>query len=63
MSAGRSAAMFRAQDRAGALRAAREAGKLEKRLLRMTGQAIVDYAMIADGDRVNQQVQFIEQAG
>ena len=52
MSAGRSAAMFQAQDRAGALRAAREAGKLEKRLLRMTGQAIADYAMIADGDRV-----------
>ena len=52
MSAGRSAAMFKAQDRAGALRAAREAGKLEKRLLRMTGQAIADYAMIADGDRV-----------
>jgi tRNA 2-thiocytidine biosynthesis protein TtcA len=52
MSSGRSAALFLAQDRAGALRAAREAGKLEKRLLRMTGQAIADYAMIADGDRV-----------
>jgi len=51
MSSGRSAALFRVQDRAGALRAAREAGKLEKRLLRMTGQAIADYAMIADGDR------------
>jgi tRNA 2-thiocytidine biosynthesis protein TtcA len=52
MSSGRSAALFHAQDRAGALRAAREAGKLEKRLLRMTGQAVADYAMIADGDRV-----------
>ncbi len=46
------AARFEAQDRAGALRAAREAGKLERRLLRMTGQAIADYAMIAEGDRV-----------
>jgi len=52
MNTGRSSAMFEAQDRAGALRAAREAQKLEKRLLRMTGQAIADYAMIADGDRV-----------
>jgi tRNA 2-thiocytidine biosynthesis protein TtcA len=52
MSSGRSAALFHPQDRAGALRAAREAGKLEKRLLRMTGQAVADYAMIADGDRV-----------
>ncbi len=52
MSSGRSAALLQAQDRAGALRAAREAGKLEKRLLRVTGQAIADYAMIADGDRV-----------
>jgi tRNA 2-thiocytidine biosynthesis protein TtcA len=52
MSAGASAAMFGAQDRAGALRAAREAGKLEKRLLRMTGQAIADYTMVAEGDRV-----------
>jgi tRNA 2-thiocytidine biosynthesis protein TtcA len=43
---------FVAQDRAGALRVAREANKLEKRLLRMAGQAIADYAMIADGDRV-----------
>jgi tRNA 2-thiocytidine biosynthesis protein TtcA len=46
------AAAFEAQDRAGALRVAREANKLEKRLLRMAGQAIADYAMIADGDRV-----------
>jgi tRNA 2-thiocytidine biosynthesis protein TtcA len=52
MSSGRSAALLQAQDRAGALRAAREAGKLQKRLLRMTGQAIADYAMIGDGDRV-----------
>jgi tRNA 2-thiocytidine biosynthesis protein TtcA len=41
-----------AQDRDGALRLAREGHKLEKRLLRMTGQAIQDYGMIADGDRV-----------
>jgi tRNA 2-thiocytidine biosynthesis protein TtcA len=46
------AAGVEAQDREGALRIAREAGKLEKRLLRATGQAIADYAMIADGDRV-----------
>ena len=46
------AARVEAQDREGALRIAREAGKLEKRLLRATGQAIADYAMIADGDRV-----------
>ena len=52
MSTGASAARLEAQDRAGALRIAREAGKLEKRLLRMTGQAITDYSMIADGDRV-----------
>lgn len=52
MSSGRSAALLQPRDRAGALRAAREAGKLEKRLLRVTGQAIADYAMIADGDRV-----------
>jgi tRNA 2-thiocytidine biosynthesis protein TtcA len=45
-------AMFEAHDRDGALRVAREAGKLEKRLLRVTGQAIADYSMIADGDRV-----------
>jgi len=47
-----SAAMFEAQDRDRALRVAREAVKLEKRLLRMAGQAIADYAMIAEGDRV-----------
>src|SRR4029077_3998969 len=46
------AAGVEAQDREGALRIAREAGKLEKRLLRATGQAMADYAMIADGDRV-----------
>jgi len=40
------------QDRAAALRAVREAHKLEKRLLRMTGEAIADYSMIEDGDRV-----------
>jgi tRNA 2-thiocytidine biosynthesis protein TtcA len=47
-----SAAKLEAQDRGGALRVAREAHKLERRLLRMAGQAIADYAMIADGDRV-----------
>jgi tRNA 2-thiocytidine biosynthesis protein TtcA len=31
---------------------ARENNKLEKRLLRLTGQAIADYRMIEDGDRV-----------
>lgn len=35
-----------------AQRAAREANKLEKRLLRLAGQAIADYAMIEAGDRV-----------
>jgi tRNA 2-thiocytidine biosynthesis protein TtcA len=39
-------------DRDGALRAAREAQKLEKRLLRQMGQAIGDYSMVADGDRI-----------
>jgi tRNA 2-thiocytidine biosynthesis protein TtcA len=43
---------FQVQDRAGAMRAARDANKLEKRLLRMAGQAIADYSMIAEGDRV-----------
>jgi tRNA 2-thiocytidine biosynthesis protein TtcA len=47
-----SAATFQAEDREGALRVAREGQKLEKRLLRLTGQAIADYSMIADGDRV-----------
>ena len=47
-----SVAKLHAQDRAGALRVARDANKLEKRLLRMAGQAIADYAMIAEGDRV-----------
>jgi tRNA 2-thiocytidine biosynthesis protein TtcA len=46
------AAMLHAEDRKSALRVAREAGKLERRLLRVTGQAIADYAMIAEGDRV-----------
>ncbi len=39
-------------DRPRAARAAREGQKLEKRLLRLTGQAIADYSMVADGDRV-----------
>jgi len=47
-----SAATFEARDREGALRLAREGHKLEKRLLRITGQALADYAMIADDDRV-----------
>ncbi len=33
-------------------RALREARKLEKRLVRLTGQAVADYGMIAPGDRV-----------
>jgi len=48
----RAAAIEAPQDRTAALRAARESHKLEKRLLRMTGQAIADYSMIEDGDRV-----------
>jgi tRNA 2-thiocytidine biosynthesis protein TtcA len=36
----------------GTARAARENAKLEKRLLRLTGQAIGDYRMIEDGDTV-----------
>jgi tRNA 2-thiocytidine biosynthesis protein TtcA len=47
-----SAAAPQAQDRDGALRLAREGQKLERRLLRLAGAAIADYAMIADGDRV-----------
>jgi len=35
-----------------AQKAAHEANKLEKRLLRLTGQAIADFNMIEDGDRV-----------
>ena len=35
-----------------ALRAAREANKLEKRLCRQVGQAIIDFNMIEEGDRV-----------
>ena len=38
--------------RRAAEREARERGKLHKRLLRLTGQAIGDYRMIEDGDRV-----------
>ena len=45
-------AMFEAHDRDSALRVAREASKLGKRLLRATGQAIADYSMIVEGDRV-----------
>jgi len=44
--------MFEATDRERALRMVRESGKLEKRLLRLAGQAIADYAMVADGDRI-----------
>ncbi len=47
-----SATMFEADDRQQALRVAREGQKLERRLLRLTGQAIGDYSMIAGGDRV-----------
>jgi tRNA 2-thiocytidine biosynthesis protein TtcA len=47
-----SAAKLHAQDRAGALRVARDANKLEKRLLRMAGRAVADYAMIVECDRV-----------
>ncbi len=38
--------------REAALRAAREAHKLEKRLCRQVGQAIIDFNMIEEGDRV-----------
>ncbi len=37
---------------AGRTRAEREALKLEKRLCRQVGQAIADFAMIEEGDRV-----------
>ncbi len=47
-----SASMLEATDRERALRAAREGHKLEKRLLRLSGQAIADYAMVAEGDRI-----------
>jgi tRNA 2-thiocytidine biosynthesis protein TtcA len=39
-------------DRDAVLRAAREANKLEKRLCRQVGQAIIDFNMIEEGDRV-----------
>ncbi len=45
-------ATFEAEDRHGALKLAREGQKLEKRLLRLAGAAVSDYAMIAQGDRV-----------
>ena len=35
-----------------AVRATREAHKLEKRLCRQVGQAIIDFNMIEEGDRV-----------
>ena len=38
--------------RESALRAAREAHKLEKRLCRQVGQAIIDFNMIEEGDRI-----------
>jgi tRNA 2-thiocytidine biosynthesis protein TtcA len=47
-----SQAMPSVSDREGALREARENRKLEKRLLRQAGQAIGDYSMVADGDRI-----------
>jgi len=39
-------------EREAAVRAAREAHKLEKRLCRQVGQAIIDFNMIEEGDRV-----------
>jgi tRNA 2-thiocytidine biosynthesis protein TtcA len=39
-------------ERDAALRATREANKLEKRLCRQVGQAIIDFNMIEEGDRV-----------
>ena len=39
-------------ERDAALRGAREANKLEKRLCRQVGQAIIDFNMIEEGDRV-----------
>ena len=38
--------------REAALRAEREAHKLEKRLCHQVGQAIIDYHMIEEGDKV-----------
>jgi tRNA 2-thiocytidine biosynthesis protein TtcA len=48
----RTAALPAVCDRDGALRAAREAQKLEKRLLRQMGEAIGDFSMVAEGDRI-----------
>jgi tRNA 2-thiocytidine biosynthesis protein TtcA len=45
-------ASFEAEDRHAALKVARDAQRLEKRLLRLAGAAISDYAMIAEADRV-----------
>ena len=39
-------------ERDAALRAARETNKLEKRLCRQVGQAIIEFNMIEEGDRV-----------
>lgn len=46
------AAALRSEARDAALRARREAHKLEKRLCRQVGQAIIDFNMIEEGDRV-----------
>jgi len=46
------AAQNRSSERDAALRAARETHKLEKRLCRQVGQAIIDFNMIEEGDRV-----------
>ena len=46
------ASAVRAEIRADPRKAAYEANKLRKRLCRQVGEAIADYSMIADGDRV-----------